>query len=74
MAMAQTTLHASSPRSLLSRLGGYLTRRRPKRLDPRMLSEHLQRDIGFLDGRRARDCARDGIAGDLTMEQILKGG
>lgn len=40
MAMAQTTLHASSPRSLLSRLGGYLTRRRPKRLDPRMLSEH----------------------------------
>ncbi|GAB1584505.1 hypothetical protein [Phyllobacterium phragmitis] len=74
MAMAQTTLHTSSSWSLLSRLGGYFTHSRPKRLDPRMLSEHLRRDIGFLDGRRARDCARDGIAGDLTMEQILKGG
>jgi len=51
MSMAHTTSYTRFSRDLLSRLAALFTRRRRKRLDPRILSDHLQRDIGFSDGR-----------------------
>lgn len=50
MSMAHRTTHARFSELMLSWL---LVRFRPNpraRLDPRTLSEHLKRDLGFLDG------------------------
>jgi hypothetical protein len=60
MSMAHTPSHAGLPRSLLSWIAARLTRTwfvAGDRLDQRSLSDHLRRDMGFLDGR--------GVAGGL---------
>lgn len=49
MSLAHTTPHARFSWQLLSRLAARFART-PGRLDPRTLPDHLQRDIGYLDG------------------------
>jgi len=51
MSMAHTTSHTRFSRDLFSRLAAFLIRGPRPRLDPRILPDHLQRDIGFSDGR-----------------------
>jgi hypothetical protein len=54
MSMAQAISRVRFPRHLVSWLAARLNPRPRGKLDPRLLSGHLQRDIGFLDGREAR--------------------
>jgi hypothetical protein len=58
MSMAQAISRVRFPRHFLSWLATHLNPRPRGKLDPRLLSGHLQRDIGFLDGRGAARDAR----------------
>lgn len=52
MSLAHTTPHARFSWKLLSRLAARFTQT-PRLLDTRLLPEHLQRDVGYLDGSGA---------------------
>ena len=49
--------HTAGP-GWMSVLAGLFAAARPGRLDPRSLSDHLKRDLGFLDGNSARSKGR----------------
>ncbi|WEX08291.1 hypothetical protein [Chelativorans sp. AA-79] len=73
MSMVHTIPRARFSRRLLSWMTALLPRRRRRRLDPRMLSDHLKRDVGFLDGRRGTVEARPCWEGDFPGQGRYEG-